>query len=282
MSSDAEPDAPVYGDSFIMQGRHAAAGQRGSHAMNTGLVRLRQRPMTAMQRQRQQVKDIIPLRLDEVEVSMVVMPADGTATTTTLALSSARSGSSVVPFRRLLAAPDATDEELQLSVTSVTTSTSGSSSMSLAIVPRDNTMLGVVMSSAVRRRDDDVSLPMDEAVYETPFNDKNPRRTMKIKFKCKRCGATTIKPINPHAWASGSVFAKCGCCQVTHKLIDNLKLFHELAGPVFGPGTQAIQPKRERLGLRLESDGSTLPQLPPRLRLRLPLDNFPDDTAGLN
>lgn len=26
--------------------------------------------------------------------------------------------------------------------------------------------------------------------------------------------------------------------QVTHKLIDNLKLFHELAGPVFGPGTQ--------------------------------------------
>jgi hypothetical protein len=46
--------------------------------------------------------------------------------------------------------------------------------------------------------------------------------------------------------------------------------------------TQAIQPKRERLGLRLESDGSTLPQLPPRLRLRLPLDNFPDDTAGLN
>jgi uncharacterized protein (DUF1778 family) len=287
MSSDAEPDAPVYGDSFIMQGRHAAAGQQGSHAMNTGLVRLRQRPMTAMQRQRQQTKDIIPLRLDEVEVSMVVMPANGTAaTTTTLTLSSARSSSSsIVPFRRLLAATDATDEELQLSVTSVTTpSTSGSSSssMSLAIVPRDNTMLGVVMSSAVRRRDDDVSLPMDEAVYETPFNDKNPRRTMKIKFKCKRCGATTIKPINPHAWASGSVFAKCGCCQVTHKLIDNLKLFHELAGPVFGPGTQAIQPKRERLGLRLDSDSSTLPELPPRLRLRLPLDNFPDDTAGLN
>jgi hypothetical protein len=37
---------------------------------------------------------------------------------------------------------------------------------------------------------------------------------LQIKFKCKRCGATTIKPINPHAWASGSVFAKCGCCQV--------------------------------------------------------------------
>jgi hypothetical protein len=26
--------------------------------------------------------------------------------------------------------------------------------------------------------------------------------------------------------------------QVKHKLVDNLKLFHELAGPVFGPGTQ--------------------------------------------
>lgn len=118
--------------------------------------------MTAVQRQRQQSKDIIPLRLDEVEVSMVVLPADGTAaTTTTLALSSARGSSSIVPFRRLLAEPDATDEELQLSVTSVTsTSGSSSSSVSLAIVPRDNTMLGVVMSSAVRRRDDDVSLPM--------------------------------------------------------------------------------------------------------------------------
>lgn len=41
-------------------------------------------------------------------------------------------------------------------------------------------------------------------------------------------------------------------------------------------------PRRERLSLRLESDSTTLPQLPPRLRLRLPLDGFPDDTAGLN
>lgn len=37
---------------------------------------------------------------------------------------------------------------------------------------------------------------------------------LQIKFKCKRCGATTIKPVNPHAWATGTVFAKCGCCQV--------------------------------------------------------------------
>jgi hypothetical protein len=45
---------------------------------------------------------------------------------------------------------------------------------------------------------------------------------------------------------------------------------------------QAPKPRRERLGLRLDSDSNTLPQLPPRLRLRLPLDNFPDDIAGLN
>lgn len=38
MSSDAQPDAPVYGDSFIMQGRHAAAGPQGSRAMNTGAL----------------------------------------------------------------------------------------------------------------------------------------------------------------------------------------------------------------------------------------------------
>jgi len=48
--------------------------------------------------------------------------------------------------------------------------------------------------------------------------------------------------------------------------------------------TQAIKPsKAERLGLRLESDSTTLPDLPPRFRLRRSLgDNFPDDTAGLN
>lgn len=119
-------------------------------------MRLRQRSMTAVQRQNQPSRDIIPLPLDEVEVSIVVLPSDGTAaTTTTLTLSSrTRDSSSIVPFRRLLAAPDTSDEELQLSVTSIS-----SSSMSLAIVPRDSTMLGVVMSSAVRRRDDDVPLP---------------------------------------------------------------------------------------------------------------------------
>ncbi len=44
-----------------------------------------------------------------------------------------------------------------------------------------------------------------------------------------------MKPINPHAWQTGSVFARCSKCNVTHKLIDNLKIFHECAGPIFPP-----------------------------------------------
>ena len=27
---------------------------------------------------------------------------------------------------------------------------------------------------------------------------------------------------------------QCGQCQVFHKLVDNLKLFHELKGPIYG------------------------------------------------
>jgi DNL zinc finger len=56
---------------------------------------------------------------------------------------------------------------------------------------------------------------------------------MQVQFRCKICSAINIKPINPHAWALGTVFAKCANCDITHKLRDNLKLFHEFAGPVF-------------------------------------------------
>lgn len=73
---------------------------------------------------------------------------------------------------------------------------------------------------------------IESNVYETN-NTFSPRRTHKIKFTCRICGAINIKPINPYAWEHGSVFAKCGGCSITHKLIDNLKLFHELSGPVF-------------------------------------------------
>jgi len=72
----------------------------------------------------------------------------------------------------------------------------------------------------------------DVTVYETN-NTCSPRRTQKIKFTCRVCNSINIKPINPHAWQKGSVFARCSGCNITHKLIDNLKLFHELNGPVF-------------------------------------------------
>ena len=59
--------------------------------------------------------------------------------------------------------------------------------------------------------------PPEGEVYETS-NTTSPRRTHKIKFTCGRCDAVNIKPINPHAWTAGSVFARCGKCNVTHKV----------------------------------------------------------------
>lgn len=91
-----------------------------------------------------------------------------------------------------------------------------------------------------------------QEVYES-FNSASPRRGHKVKFTCRRCGATSIRPINIHAFREGTVFARCGRCKVTHKLVDNLKLIHELSGPVFNTPSAP-----------LPADA-----LPPELRLRL-------------
>jgi hypothetical protein len=40
-----------------------------------------------------------------------------------------------------------------------------------------------------------------------------------VKFTCNLCGETTVKRVNPHAWANGTVFAECSGCRVKHKLI---------------------------------------------------------------
>ena len=40
-----------------------------------------------------------------------------------------------------------------------------------------------------------------------------------MKFTCNLCGETTVKRVNPHAWANGTVFAECSGCHVKHKLI---------------------------------------------------------------
>lgn len=55
---------------------------------------------------------------------------------------------------------------------------------------------------------------------------------LQVKYTCKLCSTTTTGAVNPHAWATGTVFGRCDGCQVIHKLTDNLELFHELSGSV--------------------------------------------------
>ena len=41
-----------------------------------------------------------------------------------------------------------------------------------------------------------------------------------MQFTCNLCGCTTISPVNPHAFHTGSLFARCGNteCGVIHKV----------------------------------------------------------------
>ncbi|KAL7244737.1 hypothetical protein ACSBR2_000157 [Camellia fascicularis] len=57
---------------------------------------------------------------------------------------------------------------------------------------------------------------------------KSPRRRMLVAFTCNVCGQRTTRAINPHAYTDGTVFVQCCGCNVFHKLVDNLNLFHGL------------------------------------------------------
>ncbi|KAK9071844.1 hypothetical protein SSX86_008274 [Deinandra increscens subsp. villosa] len=57
---------------------------------------------------------------------------------------------------------------------------------------------------------------------------KSPRRRMRVAFTCNVCGQRTTRAINPHAYTDGTVFVQCCGCNVFHKLVDNLNLFHEM------------------------------------------------------
>ncbi|KAH6821401.1 Zim17-type zinc finger protein [Perilla frutescens var. hirtella] len=57
---------------------------------------------------------------------------------------------------------------------------------------------------------------------------KSPRRRMRVAFTCNVCGHRTTRAINPHAYTDGPVFVQCCGCNVFHKLVDNLNLFHEM------------------------------------------------------
>ncbi|KAJ8772799.1 hypothetical protein K2173_027976 [Erythroxylum novogranatense] len=57
---------------------------------------------------------------------------------------------------------------------------------------------------------------------------KSPRRRMRVAFTCNVCGQRTTRAINPHAYTDGTVFVQCCGCNVFHKLVDNLNLFHDM------------------------------------------------------
>lgn len=63
---------------------------------------------------------------------------------------------------------------------------------------------------------------------EGPIDSSSPRRTHRLRFTCNMCGSVNTKPINPHAWASGTVFARCCGCGIVHRLIDHLNVVDEI------------------------------------------------------
>eukprot|EP00271_Cylindrocystis_brebissonii_P013826 TRINITY_DN3416_c0_g1_i1.p1 TRINITY_DN3416_c0_g1~~TRINITY_DN3416_c0_g1_i1.p1 ORF type:complete len:344 (-),score=47.05 TRINITY_DN3416_c0_g1_i1:548-1579(-) len=69
----------------------------------------------------------------------------------------------------------------------------------------------------------------------SPLISKSPRRRKAVEFTCNKCGARTTRAINPLAYTDGTICVQCHGCGVFHKLVDNLNLFHELHGPIFGP-----------------------------------------------
>jgi hypothetical protein len=151
---------PVYGDSFVMtpssteQSEMPHQQQLQQRHSQQALILQRAPPRGVAIRQPQPTTEIIPLPLDEVEVSIVVLPVE-------------EKSLGIVPFQKMLqdssdswALQDSDPQQQQGSGLSASSS-EGSSSNCLAIVPRDgSTMLGVVVGSALRRRDDDLQLPV--------------------------------------------------------------------------------------------------------------------------
>ncbi|CAL9149402.1 uncharacterized protein LOC135629358 [Musa acuminata AAA Group] len=107
-------------------------------------------------------------------------------------------------------------------------------------LPKD-TAMGLVLSAAAGRgwttgsgmegppipADSDSA---DQTVLTFPWSlyTRSPRRRMRVAFTCNICGQRTTRAINPHAYTDGTVFVQCCGCNVFHKLVDNLNLFHEM------------------------------------------------------
>ncbi|KAG6545540.1 hypothetical protein Mapa_013142 [Marchantia paleacea] len=73
----------------------------------------------------------------------------------------------------------------------------------------------------------------EEEKSKFPYLSKSPRRKMRVAFTCNVCGERTTRAINPHAYSDGTVFVQCKGCDVFHKLVDNLNLFHEMNGKIY-------------------------------------------------
>ncbi|XP_073012178.1 uncharacterized protein [Typha latifolia] len=102
--------------------------------------------------------------------------------------------------------------------------------------------MGLVLSAAAGRgwttgsgmegpsipTDSDLATNRPVSTFPWSLFTKSPRRRMRVAFTCNVCGQRTTRAINPHAYTDGTVFVQCCGCNVFHKLVDNLNLFHEM------------------------------------------------------
>lgn len=112
---------------------------------------------------------------------------------------------------------------------------------SLSPLSKDSAM-GLVLSAAVGRgwttwsgmegpakpEPDPAGGSREVTTFPCSLFTKSPRRRMRVAFTCNFCGQRTTRAINPHAYTDGTVFVQCCGCNVFHKLVDNLNLFHEI------------------------------------------------------
>lgn len=55
-------------------------------------------------------------------------------------------------------------------------------------------------------------------------NNPSARRRQLLCFTCNLCGERNRVNVNPQVWQTGTLFVRCECCSVIHKLIDNLEI----------------------------------------------------------
>lgn len=129
-------------------------------------------------------------------------------------------------------------EEDSLTADSKTSFQTLSKDMAMGLVLRAASGTGWTTDSGLEGPSNPFELKEGQGINEVsehrwPMLSKSPRRRMRVAFTCNVCGERTTRAINPHAYTDGTVFVQCAGCNVFHKLVDNLKLFHELKGSVF-------------------------------------------------